>query len=97
MNLSKTERTYKKRLFAYLKIKKHRTQKEYTAAIENTEFFKLRGFSGLYRCLKYAIPRLSKTMMDFAQAAADTAMALKRYSDSIKLSEEISYENDENE
>ena len=59
MRLSKTERTYKKRLFAFLKIKRRKSQKKYTAMLTKTEAFKKGGFRGVYHVYRTAIPRLS--------------------------------------
>ncbi len=71
MRLSKTERIYKKRLFAVLKIKRRKNQKEYTAMLTKTETFKKYGFRGVYQVYRTAIPRLSKAMVRVAEMVTE--------------------------
>ena len=83
MRLSTTERIYKKRLFAFLKIKRRKSQKEYTAMLTKTETFKKGGFRGVYQVYRTAIPRLSKVVVRVAETVRGLAVALRKITEVV--------------
>lgn len=83
MRLSKTERTYKKRLFAFLKFKCRKNQKEYTAMLTKTETFKKYGFRGVYQVYRTVIPRLSKAMVRVAETVRGLTVAVRKITEAV--------------